>query len=89
MQLIAATRWMPVPARYGAVLWLSFLLAAGATGFFFSIVDPDQLAPCLPFPMVSRLGAYTIGFLAFWLFASLSGVLAVAFTYPPPPAANE
>ncbi|MCC6710714.1 MAG: hypothetical protein IT492_24390 [Gammaproteobacteria bacterium] len=74
---------MPVPARFGAVLWLSFLLAAVATGIFFSAIDPEELRFCVTFPEVSRTGAYTIGFFLFWLLTAASGVLAVAFTYPP------
>ena len=77
------TRWMPGPARFGAVMWLSFLLAAAATGIFFSAVDPEELRYCVSFPEISRMGAYTIGFFLFWLLTAASGVLAVAFTYPP------
>lgn len=72
-----------MPARFGAVLWLSFLLAAVATGIFFSAIDPEELRFCVSFPQVSRSGAYTIGFFLFWLLTAASGVLAVAFTYPP------
>lgn len=83
MELFVPTRWMPVPARFGAVLWLSFLLAAAATGLFFSVIDPEELRDCVPFPEVGRHGAYTVGFFLFWLLTAASGVLAVAFTYPP------
>ncbi|MCB1750051.1 MAG: hypothetical protein KDK06_22970 [Gammaproteobacteria bacterium] len=76
---------MPVPQRFGAVMWLSFLMATVATGVFFSIIDPDDLRYCVPFPEVSRMAAYTIGFFLFWLLTAASGVLAVAFTYPPDP----
>lgn len=83
LSLFMPARWMPVPARFGAVLWLSFLLAALATGIFFSIVDPEELRFCVSLPEVSRSAAYTIGFFLFWLLTAASGVLAVAFTYPP------
>lgn len=89
MELLAKTRWMPVPQRFGAVLWLSFLMATAATGVFFSILDPDDLRYCVPFPEVSRMAAYTIGFFLFWLLTAASGVLAVTFTYPPPPNPDE
>jgi len=89
MELLAKTRWMPVPQRFGAVLWLSFLMATAATGVFFSILDPDDLRYCVPFPEVSRMAAYTIGFFLFWLLTAVSGVLAVTFTYPPPPTPDE
>ena len=83
LSVFVSTRWMPVPARFGAVLWLSFLLAAVATGVFFSAIDPEELRFCVTFPEVSRTGAYTVGFFLFWLLTAASGVLAVAFTYPP------
>lgn len=83
MALFSHTRWMPVPARFGAIAWLSFLMAVGASGVFFSAVDPQELGHCVDFlPEISRTGAYTIGFFAFWLFSGASGLLAVAFTYP-------
>ena len=85
MELLAKTRWMPVPQRFGAVLWLSFLMATAATGVFFSILDPDDLRYCVPFPEVSRMAAYTIGFFLFWLLTAAAGVFAVMFTYPPNP----
>ena len=89
MELLAKTRWMPVPQRFGAVMWLSFLMATAATGVFFSILDPDDLRYCVPFPEVSRMAAYTIGFFLFWLLTAASGVFAVMFTYPPPPNPDE
>lgn len=85
MRLLAPTRWMPPPARVGAVLWLSFLMAGAATGVFFSAIDPLELKYCVSFPEVGRTGAYTIGFFLFWLLTASSGLLAVAFTYPEPP----
>ena len=89
MELLAKTRWMPVPQRFGAVVWLSFLLAGVASGVFFSILDPDDLRHCVPFPEVSRTAAYSIGFLLFWLLTAAAGVLAVTFTYPAQPAATD
>jgi hypothetical protein len=90
MPLLAApSRWIPAAARYGTVLWLSFLLAAAATGVFFSAIDPDELRLCVNLPPLSRSGAYTVGFFLFWLFGAISGVLAVAFTYPAAPASQS
>lgn len=82
MKLFEPAPRMSAASRYGAVGWLSFLLAIAATGVFFSVLDPFELAPCLPFPEVSRMTAYSIGFLLFWLFAAAAGCLAVLFTYP-------
>ena len=87
MEFLAKTRWMPVPQRFGAVIWLSFMMAGAATGVFFSVLDPDDLRHCVPFPEVSRTAAYSIGFLLFWLLTATSGLLAVTFTYPANPDA--
>lgn len=61
------------------VLWLSFVMAGIATGAFFSAIDPDALRPCLVFPEVSRMGAYSIGFLLFWLLTAATGLLVIYF----------
>jgi len=82
MQLGEKVRPMPVPPRVGAVLWISFLMAIGAPVLFFSAIDPLALQYCVTFPEVSRMGAYTIGFLLFWLLTAASSLLAVFFVYP-------
>lgn len=61
------------------ILWLSFVLAAIATGAFFSAIDPDALRSCVTFPEISRLGAYTVGFLLFWLLTTSSALLSSYF----------
>ena len=73
---------MPLLARVITVLWASFLMAGIATGVFFSTIDPLELKYCVDFPEVSRTGAYSIGFILFWLLTSASGLLAVFLTYP-------
>lgn len=83
MVLMDKVRWMSVPHRIAAVLWISFLTAVAATGVFFSAIDPLSLQYCVSFPEVSRLGAYTIGFFLFWLLTSASSLIAVFFVYPP------
>lgn len=83
---------IPRPQRIIAVLWLSFLMAVIATGVFFSAIDPLELKYCVSFPEISRIGAYTIGFLLFWLLTASSSLLAVFFTHPSEPgnhASNE
>ncbi len=62
-----------------AVLWPSFLVAIVATGLFFSAFDPNELYPFGNETGLSRLGAYTIGFLAFWLVTAISGVGTLYF----------
>ncbi len=61
------------------ILWLSFVMAGIATGVFFSVIDPDALRSCVRFPEVSRMGAYTIGFLLFWLLTAASSLLSHHF----------
>ncbi len=73
---------IPLAQRVITVLWLSFLMAAMATGVFFSAIDPLELKYCVSFPEISRSGAYTVGFFLFWILTSLSSLLAVFFTYP-------
>ncbi len=57
------------------VLWPSFLVAIAAEGLFFSLFDPDDLLPFGQPLEVSRLGAYTIGFFAFWIVAAAASAL--------------
>tara|TARA_R110000782_G_scaffold247564_3_gene334374 strand:- start:7966 stop:8220 length:255 start_codon:yes stop_codon:yes gene_type:complete len=68
--------------RIATVLWLSFLMAGIATGFFFSVIDPLELKYCVGFPEVNRTAAYSIGFLLFWLLTATSSLLSALFIYP-------
>ena len=70
---------IPRLQQYIAVLWPSFLVAIVATGLFFSAFDPDDLYPFGNETGISRLGAYSIGFLAFWLVSAVSGVGTLYF----------
>ena len=82
MKLLDDARWLPPPQRVAASLWISFLLAAMATGAFFSAIDPLELKYCVDFPEVSRTAAYTIGFLLFWVLTAASALTTVVFVYP-------
>lgn len=62
-----------------AVLWPSFVLAAVATGLFFSTFDPEQLMPFDKPTSLSRLAAYSAGFFAFWLFSAVSIAVGLYF----------
>ena len=64
------------------ILWLSFVMAGIATGVFFSAIDPEALRSCVSFPDVSRLGAYSIGFLLLWLLTATSSLLVNFFLHP-------
>lgn len=57
------------------VLWPAFLMACVATGLFFSLVDPMELIVLDARIKVHALGAYTIGFFAFWMLGILSSGL--------------
>lgn len=80
---------IPRPQLIVTVLWLSFLMAVVATGVFFSAIDPLELKYCVSFPEVSRIGAYSIGFLLFWMLTASSSLLAVFFTHPSAPEKNK
>lgn len=62
--------------RIIVIFWLSYIMAGIATGVFFSAIDPDALKFCVNFPEISRMGAYSIGFLLFWLLTSSTCLLA-------------
>lgn len=62
-----------------AVFWPSFVLAAIATGVFFSTFDPQQLMPFDRPTSLSRLAAYSTGFLTFWAFSALSIAVGIYF----------
>lgn len=57
------------------VLWPAFLMACVATGVFFSLVDPMELIVFDERVQVHMSGAYTIGFLIFWILGAFSSWL--------------
>ena len=70
---------VPKTQKCIAVLWPSFMVAIVATGLFFSAFDPDDLYPFGEQTEISRLGIYSIGFLAFWLITAVSGIGTLYF----------
>ena len=60
-----------------SLLWPSFLVAGVATIVFFTVFDPIEMTP-----IVSRTGAYTIGFFLFWLTGILSSAGTQYFMKP-------
>jgi len=54
------------------ILWPSFLVAGVAEVVFFVLFDPVELELLGEVLGVSRLAAYSAGFLLFWLFAAAS-----------------
>lgn len=57
------------------VLWPSFLVAIAMDGVVFSAFDPLEIAYNGEPLFDSRMAAYTVGFLVFWLFAAGSSAL--------------
>lgn len=68
---------IPIIQQVIAILWPSFLVAGTATVVFFTAFDPQDLLL-----EISRLGAYTVGFFLFWLFAGASSLLTCYFQRP-------
>jgi hypothetical protein len=54
------------------ILWPSFVIAGFAEGVFFSLFDPRELRFFGNPIALSHLGAYTMGFVGFWLIGALS-----------------
>jgi len=67
-----------------AVLWPAFLTAGLATTLFFTFFDPIELAHASgrADADVTRIGAYSVGFLCFWLLTTLSSALTQYFQRP-------
>jgi hypothetical protein len=71
---------IPLSQQAIAVLWPSFVTAIIASGIFFSAFNPRDLVPYNLDIEISALGAYSVGFLLFWLLALLSSVGTLYFT---------
>jgi hypothetical protein len=52
------------------VLWPGFVMAIPAVGITFTVIDPADLHAFGSQVELSRLGAYTLGFLFFWTLGS-------------------
>jgi len=70
---------IPKTQRIICVLWPSFLIAGLQTIVFFTLFDPDVIFYEYN---ISRLGAYSVGFFAFWFFAILPCILTLYFARP-------
>ncbi len=75
---------VPLVQKCVAVFWPSFLTAGVATIIVFTVFDPLEVFNCIGGPEISRLGAYSVGFFAFWLLTSGSCALALFFRKPCP-----
>jgi hypothetical protein len=79
-------RWV-VPVTIG---WTSFVAAGVAETVFFATFDPQVLTASATFPFeLSRLGAYTLGFVLFWVLAAASATTAVWLLAADPQRSTE
>lgn len=61
--------------RWIWVLWPGFVIAIPTIGMVFTVVDPADLHAFGEPLALSRLGAYTLGFLFFWAVGSACSAL--------------
>jgi hypothetical protein len=81
MQEKIVDRRNPIPKmqKLIAIFWPSFLVAGVETVLFFTMFDPDRIFYDYN---ITRLGAYSVGFFVFWLFAILPCLLTLYFSKP-------
>jgi hypothetical protein len=65
------------------VLWPGFLVAIPTVGIVFTLVDPADLHAFGAPLGLSRLGAYSLGFLLFWGLGSACSALTVLLASSP------
>jgi len=65
--------------KISAILWPSFIFAGAANSVFFTFLDPFKLFECTGTAPFSRIGAYSVGFLLFWLLCALSSLTTAYF----------
>lgn len=75
---------IPVIQKVIAVLWPSFLVAGVETVVFFTLFDPQYILNDYD---ITRLGAYSVGFLLFWAFTIMPCMLTMYFAKPCIPCA--
>jgi len=72
-----------MPQRLMWVFWPGFVIAIPAVGIVFTLVDPADLHLFGEPLELSRLGAYTLGFLLFWALGSACSALTVLLERSP------
>lgn len=65
-----------------AILWPSFLTAGLLTVFVFAFFDPLDLLASRGVENISSMGAYSLGFLGFWVVTALSSAGTRYFLKP-------
>ena len=70
---------IPAVQKWIAILWPSFLVGGIETIVFFTLFDPQYVFAEYE---ISRTGAYSVGFILFWVFAILPSILTMYFARP-------
>lgn len=65
-----------------AVLWPSFIIAGITNSIFWVFVDPHNFGELLNYPGLTRISAYSIGFIVLWAAMALSSYLTQLFCKP-------
>ncbi|HBR98707.1 MAG TPA: hypothetical protein DD979_15230 [Gammaproteobacteria bacterium] len=65
-----------------AILWPSFLVAGIANSMFWVMVDPHDFGLIAGISELSRIGAYSVGFLLSWAATALSSFVTIRFCKP-------
>jgi hypothetical protein len=65
------------------ILWPGFLMAIPAVGLVFTLIDPADLHAFGEPLDLSRSGAYTFGFLLFWMLGSACSALTCVLQRSP------
>ena len=64
------------------ILWPSFIVAGVAEVVFFTVIDPQELYLLGEPVTMSRLGAYSVGFLLFWAITAASSAFTCFLQRP-------
>ena len=73
---------IPLSQRLISIFWPSFLVAGLGTILFFVAIDPEEMIGPSWFVSLSRLEAYTLGFLFQWVLMALACFLTCYFQKP-------
>ena len=73
---------IPTSQKIISVIWPSFLMAGLGTILFFSAIDPGEMSSPAWFVNLSRLEAYTAGFMFLWLLGIFACLLTRYFQKP-------
>ena len=70
-------------AKWMAIVWPAFLVAAVLEMLVFALVDPHDVHWSGSWMSLSRQGTYTLAFFVFWALAMLSGAMTMLLAQSP------